>query len=292
MNWVKPILILFTFISLLATAEPADSIGVEKSNGQSFIIHKVDRGQTLFSISRMYKVKPADIYAFNPEAAPGLKLGMLIKIPSAQTLAKLPKKEQKQPETPFVPSTPKITGPVKKHKVEKGQGLYTIAKMYGASIAEVKMWNKLSSNELKLGQLLIVSNPDRTSTTEKQTIIKHLKTTHESHVTSGQQRLDTVQVRKRIVKEGAGDKSYESGIAEVNSQGLNDANYEALHESAAKGTYISIKNLANSQKVMVRVVGKLPHDLNPKIIIRISKKAQQRLATIDHQFAVEVSYLP
>lgn len=292
MSWVKPILILYFFsFSFLVMADPTDSIGVEKSNGKSFIIHKVERGQTLFSISRQYKIKPADIYAFNPEAAPGLKLGMLIKIPSKQTIAQLPKKEQITPSTQ-TKSVSKVNNPVKKHKVEKGQGLYAIAKMYGASIAEVKNWNKMSSNELKVGQVLIVSSPENIQSTDKQTIVKHLKTTHQSHFVSGTQMLDTIEVRKRIVTEGAGNKSYETGIAEVNSQGLNDANYEALHETAAKGTYLSIKNLANDQKVMVRVVGKLPHDLNPKIIIRITKKAQQRLAILDTQFAVEVSYLP
>ena len=49
----------------------------------------------------------------------------------------------------------------------------------------------------------------------------------------------------------------------------------------------------NGQNVYVRVIGKLPETgANEKVIVRISKKAYQRLAAIDNRFRVEVSYMP
>jgi hypothetical protein len=43
----------------------------------------------------------------------------------------------------------------------------------------------------------------------------------------------------------------------------------------------------------VRVLGKLPDTgVDEKVIIRISKKAFQRLGGVDYKFPVEISYLP
>jgi LysM repeat protein len=46
---------------------------------------------------------------------------------------------------------------VKTHSVQPKEGLYTISKKYGVSIAQIKEWNNLSGDSLKVGQLLIIS---------------------------------------------------------------------------------------------------------------------------------------
>jgi LysM repeat protein len=43
------------------------------------------------------------------------------------------------------------------HKVQKGEGLYGIAKKYGITTDELKSWNSLSDNNLRVGQTLIIS---------------------------------------------------------------------------------------------------------------------------------------
>lgn len=42
----------------------------------------------------------------------------------------------------------------KTHTVKSGETLYSIAKMYGISITEIKTWNKLNSENLQVGQVL------------------------------------------------------------------------------------------------------------------------------------------
>jgi len=43
------------------------------------------------------------------------------------------------------------------HEVQSKEGLYSIAKKYNLSIEEIKQWNQLTSDDLKVGQQLIIS---------------------------------------------------------------------------------------------------------------------------------------
>lgn len=43
------------------------------------------------------------------------------------------------------------------HAVQPKEGLYTISKKYGVSIAQIKEWNNLADDTLKVGQQLIIS---------------------------------------------------------------------------------------------------------------------------------------
>ncbi len=44
-----------------------------------------------------------------------------------------------------------------KHKVQPKEGLYSIARKYNVTVAELKDWNNLESDELRVGQQLIIS---------------------------------------------------------------------------------------------------------------------------------------
>jgi len=56
---------------------------------------------------------------------------------------------------------------------------------------------------------------------------------------------------------------------------------------------MQVRNDLNDQIVFVRVLGKLPNTgVDGKVIIRISKKAFEKLGGVDYKFPVEISYLP
>ena len=50
----------------------------------SFILHKVEKSQTLYSISKQYGISIDKLRALNPELSDGLKTGQMLKIPSAK----------------------------------------------------------------------------------------------------------------------------------------------------------------------------------------------------------------
>ncbi len=54
-------------------------------------------------------------------------------------------------------SLPQVTGVKKVHEVQAKEGLYSIAKKYNVSVDEIKEWNQLEGNDLKMGQQLIIA---------------------------------------------------------------------------------------------------------------------------------------
>jgi len=63
------------------TLQPLDSVGVAFKNGSYFIIHEVENRQTLFALSKVYKVTTGEITAANPGMLPALQPGQLLYIP-------------------------------------------------------------------------------------------------------------------------------------------------------------------------------------------------------------------
>ncbi len=51
-----------------------------KENGKVFLIHKVERGQTLYGLSKIYNITIEEIITYNPQAENGIKAKETIKI--------------------------------------------------------------------------------------------------------------------------------------------------------------------------------------------------------------------
>ena len=66
-------------------------------NDDKFILHKVEKKETLYAISKKYQVSIDEIINYNPDVKAGLKAGMTIKIPTAVSPKEVEKIEQ--PET-------------------------------------------------------------------------------------------------------------------------------------------------------------------------------------------------
>ncbi len=98
--------------------------------------HTVQKGETVSSISRLYKIKPVDIYKLNPNAVSGLQENDVLVIPSEA----------------FV-STGTAKMKFKTHKVRRKETLYSIAIKYGVEQDDIKKYNKeLYSRQLKKGE--------------------------------------------------------------------------------------------------------------------------------------------
>lgn len=57
------------------------STAVEPKENEEFVSHTVALGETVMLISKKYKVKPQDIYEYNPEAAQGVGARSVLQIP-------------------------------------------------------------------------------------------------------------------------------------------------------------------------------------------------------------------
>lgn len=122
-----------------------------------YLIHTVQKKETLFSLSKKYGVEINQLVELNPEAESGLKKGTLLRIPLAESTAT---------DERFV--KPAQNDSLVIHQVEKGQTLYSISKQYEVSVDSLKEINHASVTELKPGDWLVIPkyNPDFIATQE------------------------------------------------------------------------------------------------------------------------------
>lgn len=71
----------FQAAAFAVTTESLDSIGIQKIEGRTYIIHKVVNQETLFSISRRYKVQMSEIQQANEILKQGMKEGQMLLVP-------------------------------------------------------------------------------------------------------------------------------------------------------------------------------------------------------------------
>lgn len=258
--------------------------------------HIVIAGETLYSISRKYNVSVDELKKANPGLdVTNISIGDEVKIPGVATV-------ENQSTTASNTTNPTT------HKVVAGETLYSISKKYNLSVEDVKKMNPdVAANGLKIGQTLTLSGAAKTdeiitaetkikdvTTTKTEVTTKQETPVSDTILTSEQEMekkyLDSMSNIK-IVPNGEFKKVTETGFAEVIEGGDTDK-YLALHKTAPVGTIIQVINEANSQRIFIRVIGKLPaNGLNDKVVLKISKKAFSRLAGVDKKIPVTLSYI-
>src|SRR5690606_36539490 len=129
---MKYFLTLFLFFCLatnqlvIAQQSTERSKITETISGKKYYKHTVEKGQTLYSISRLYALDQRIIEAENPELKNGFKIGQVLNIPFDVS-------EKKEVNTAVIDKSNYI-----KHIVEKEQTLYSISKKYNVTIEEIK----------------------------------------------------------------------------------------------------------------------------------------------------------
>jgi len=119
-------------------------------SNSKYKIHVLEKGQTIYSISKTYKVSVDEIFALNPELRNGYKIDQKIKIP----IKKAPvEKEEKSAENK---SKNKI------YKVKKKDTLYGLSKKFNLSTAQILNANpQIRTEGLKKGQKIIIPKEEK-----------------------------------------------------------------------------------------------------------------------------------
>ena len=113
-------------------------------------IYTVQSGDSLYSIARKFNINVNDLKELNNLTTNNLSLGQKLLIPTTNT---------QTPTTPEVPQSNTYT-------VKSGDSLYAIARNFNTTVDDIKKLNNLTSNNLSLGQkLLIPTNNTETPTT-------------------------------------------------------------------------------------------------------------------------------
>lgn len=134
---------IFLITSCNSKAQTVSS-KVQDVNGVSYYIHTVEKGQTLYALSKLYQCDVNDITAANPGTDQGIREGAEIKIPVSKSNVKPPKHS-----TQVVSNAESIT-----HEVQRKETLYSIAKQYNIDINDLIAANPGSDAGVKKGQVL------------------------------------------------------------------------------------------------------------------------------------------
>jgi LysM repeat protein len=130
--------LLVVGLSFFNPQVPSDSLGIETVDGKIFVIHRVEEKETLYSISRRYGATLDEVLKYNPSADAGLAIGQILRIP-------------------YTARTPVRTSPKGNvHVVAEKETLFSISRQYGVTVSELKAWNNLTSDNLSMGQELVI----------------------------------------------------------------------------------------------------------------------------------------
>lgn len=164
----KLIGLLFIFFAFSALAQP-EKAEVEWKDGKKYYVHFVQAGNTLYGLTKLYKISADDIIAANSEIANGLKEGQKLVIPAVAGTTPAPVKDPKDktpvkdPKTNPVPTkTPE--GDSKKHVVEKSETLYGISRKYEVTMEDMVKANPGIENGISVGQTLNI--PSKSASTQ------------------------------------------------------------------------------------------------------------------------------
>lgn len=154
---IKSILIL-SCIALVSSLEASSGIfGINNEITfnqveKKYRSHVVSKGETAYSISKLYNVAVADLYILNPEIENGLKIGSTIKVPDNGTVV--------APQTQAQNSGVQYNG-VRQHFVKAKETLYSICKLNGITLEDIVAANpELNEKPLYVGQRLVIPMGD------------------------------------------------------------------------------------------------------------------------------------
>lgn len=112
-----------------------DTIKVKAKSIETAKFHVVEKGESLFSIAQKYDVTSEELKAWNNLEEETIQSGSKLIV------------------------TALVKQKTENHIVQSGENLSTLSKKYGVTIDELKEWNELEDNTIKLGSTLKIMLP-------------------------------------------------------------------------------------------------------------------------------------
>lgn len=287
-------IIFFGLLSVMVHAGPNPKPNLK------FVYHTVEKGETLYSISRQYGVRPQDVAEFN-EAIGGkqiVQVGQKLKIPATMDNA-----------NDVTNASPSVSTE-SYHIVKSGETVFRISKMYGMAPDQLASLNKIRDNNIAVGQKLIVKNGGSAASTDKQDPPAEDKapTTIPDDVSPFSSKLDLAATKpvKSWKDESVGEmREYnkgrseaaefeslyyqniypgmvlkaESGMAKFLAE--NNTSNIAYYNNAPIGTILKLTNTENGKSTYAIVVGRLAQT-EESCLLKLSGKVASSLSAKDN----------
>ena len=122
---------------------------IEEIDGKKFYVHTVEKGHTLYSISKLYKSEVETITSSNPGADKGLSIGQVLRIPVASEI------NEKTWDNPV-----RLEGEFLVHRVKRGETLFGIGQLYTADVNDILELNPSANQGINPGDELKIRSND------------------------------------------------------------------------------------------------------------------------------------
>lgn len=270
---------------------PVDSLGLETKNGLVFILHKVEAGQTLYSLSKRYKCNISEVIALNAELNGdfAIKSGQQISFPYIRNGSQVKAAEPKPREVKVISETQKVgqveeadpgtVSPHVFHVVKDGETVYSISRTHNISQEDLIRINNIVGLRINPDQKLLI---DKSYAAVKKSVnVNEIKTGENKPKVIATTIPSSIKLKK--VKE--------VGIAEVINTGNKSNKHLALHRTAPIGSFLTVTNEATGDSVQVKVVGNMNEvGSDQDILVKISPSAFSKLKPRDSRIRAAVSY--
>lgn len=202
---------------------------------QNYTKHTVAKGETIISIAEKYKVTPYDIYKLNPDSQNGIQLNSTLLIPKStqKTAAAKPAPPPPPVQRPFVKT-------VKSHTVQAKETLYSISRLYGAEIDDIRLINKgVNLEELKVGQEIKI--PVRYKSAPSDTTIHEVKPKETKYGIAAQYHITVEELERQNPEIGSNlPVGYQLKINKKAPEGPEVT--IATNDEKPKATYVPVNN--------------------------------------------------
>lgn len=136
--------------SMQAQQLPYEIVTVD---GQSYYKYKVQPGEGLYAVSRIFSISVADLLRYNPGSNSGLQNGQELLIPVTQVSERISSDAAPQDISRNDPTDQNTSF---KHTVVKGETVYSISKMYHTTVDQIIRLNPSAANGIAIGAVLTI----------------------------------------------------------------------------------------------------------------------------------------
>ncbi len=153
---MKKLTILTAILMLVTASAMSSTLSKVTVMGKPYYKYQVKKGDTMYGVARQFGWDEKIIQQSNPGEMTTLQKGSMLYYPCDSEEAE--QKEDSNNNT----STAGKDGVT--HRIERGETLSSIARMYGMTAKELQMLNPGAGDYIKAGDLLVISDPETTST--------------------------------------------------------------------------------------------------------------------------------
>lgn len=254
-----------------------DSVFLEVTMGQKYLLHKVLPGQNLYRIKQFYGIELSDLYYSNPTLdEEGLKPHRYLKIPIVGRAI------CKYKGTGFVDSA---YVPIY-YRVKKSETLYGIAKRYfGISIPVLQQRNNMTSTSLSPKQVLHIGWVSKAGIPDSLRKYTGLTGVLGEENVKNKYRYERLQGEKpELMKEGVARWFRDMQLVDRNK-------LYVMCSEVESGSVVRIENPMTHRFLYAKVIGKVPETSSTAdAVVVLSPTVAQALGALDTRFFVTVRY--